>query len=540
MRRLRIAAVGAMGVHKGLYLFRKTVRAVALQGLPVELFLIGGTPLPPGEEPFEVTGLYRDGELPGLIAQHRPDYIWFPVRWPETFSYTLSEALAAGTPVIVPRIGALPERAVDTPGVVVYPWQNGARHMAALFAELAAKGPPERFAPIVEPQTTFYRSGPYGSNRPATRRKPLLATYETAHATRQFDACAYIRMRLPLRHPEIARDYAVETLSASVAFDRSIDAVVVQRTAIANPRLAEHVVVETRRRGIPLVFETDDDLFGISEDHPEYREYLAVTEPARMIAAAADLVTTSTPLLADRLRAVNERVAVIPNAIDERLWFAPDGEGVEDAGVLRILAMGTASHENDLRLLQRPLERLRARYGRSVELEVVGMTAQDEEDWFTVLPIPLGIRESYPLFVRWLRAHAGRWAFAAAPLIDTPFNASKSTLKYLDYGALGLAGIYSVVPPYDELRDAGAPALFAENDDDAWTAALERLVENAAERLELSIAARSHVRHEHTLGAQAEARREFWNAVLGREIDAALAAASRIAPRPVVFAPTAG
>lgn len=34
----------------------------------------------------------------------------FPAQWPETYSYTLSHALASGLPIIAPNLGAFPER----------------------------------------------------------------------------------------------------------------------------------------------------------------------------------------------------------------------------------------------------------------------------------------------------------------------------------------------------------------------------------------------------------------------------------------------
>jgi hypothetical protein len=45
-----------------------------------------------------------------LLRDYGVDLVLFPSAGPETFSYTLSEAWAAGQPVLVPPIGALAER----------------------------------------------------------------------------------------------------------------------------------------------------------------------------------------------------------------------------------------------------------------------------------------------------------------------------------------------------------------------------------------------------------------------------------------------
>ena len=48
--------------------------------------------------------------------------IWFPAQVPETYSYTLSVALAAGTAIVVSALGALAERAAGHPRALVVRW----------------------------------------------------------------------------------------------------------------------------------------------------------------------------------------------------------------------------------------------------------------------------------------------------------------------------------------------------------------------------------------------------------------------------------
>jgi hypothetical protein len=62
-----------------------------------------------------VTGAYQDRDLIKLIRQVDPHLIWFPVRWPETWSYTLSAAIELGMPVAASNIGAFPERLAARP-----------------------------------------------------------------------------------------------------------------------------------------------------------------------------------------------------------------------------------------------------------------------------------------------------------------------------------------------------------------------------------------------------------------------------------------
>jgi hypothetical protein len=55
-------------------------------------------------------GAYEADELKKRIADSGCDVIFFPARWPETYSYTLSSALESGVPIVAPKLGAFPER----------------------------------------------------------------------------------------------------------------------------------------------------------------------------------------------------------------------------------------------------------------------------------------------------------------------------------------------------------------------------------------------------------------------------------------------
>jgi glycosyltransferase involved in cell wall biosynthesis len=159
------------------------------------------------------------------------------------------------------------------------------------------------------------------------------------------------------------------------------------------------------------------------------------------------------------------------------------------------------------------MARLHEKYGIRVRLEVIGMT-DAEADWYDKVPFPIYGQESYPIFVRWIRDMRQRWAFAVAPLRKTPFNAGKSLVKYFDYSALGLPGIYSEGAPYDELRASAAPMLFAAENADSWVDALTVLIEDRSHRKELGSRAAAFVLSRHTLTAQASERRKVLGALL--------------------------
>ncbi|HZR84286.1 MAG TPA: glycosyltransferase [Candidatus Binatia bacterium] len=99
--------------------------------------------------------------------------------------------------------------------------------------------------------------------------------------------------------------------------------------------------------------------------------------------------------------------------------------------------------------------------------------------------------ESFDLdFTAWRRrAFELGISIGLAPLPDTPFHRCKYFNKYLEYGSLGIVGIYSAVPPSADAVVDGETGLLCPNEPAAWSAALLRLVDDRALRARLARAA---------------------------------------------------
>lgn len=111
---LKVLILGALSPGKGHSVVVTTAKTAKQRGDAVLFRVLGylseAAPLWP-ELPISVHGSYADDlELAHLIANERADVIWFPAQVPETFSYTLSVALASGLPIVASNIGALGER----------------------------------------------------------------------------------------------------------------------------------------------------------------------------------------------------------------------------------------------------------------------------------------------------------------------------------------------------------------------------------------------------------------------------------------------
>lgn len=74
----------------------------------IKLFVIGPYNNPP--QHLIVTGKYASDDLPCLVEKHQIDIVFISSIWPETFSYTTSEAMNMGIPVVCYDMGAPAER----------------------------------------------------------------------------------------------------------------------------------------------------------------------------------------------------------------------------------------------------------------------------------------------------------------------------------------------------------------------------------------------------------------------------------------------
>ncbi len=112
-RPLRVAVIGAIGLHKGHRLLLATAAYAKRMKLPVEFVVVGYTcddRAYAGLDNVEIMGAYEAKELPALLTGAGCNVALFLSIWLETYSYTLSEALRAGLVPVATALGVQAER----------------------------------------------------------------------------------------------------------------------------------------------------------------------------------------------------------------------------------------------------------------------------------------------------------------------------------------------------------------------------------------------------------------------------------------------
>lgn len=102
-----LAVLGNIGRQKGARLVQSLARRRARDGTGPRLVLIGNID-PAFDLPDSITlhGSYVVSDLPHLVRQYGITHWLIPSIWPETFCYTVHEALATGLPVLAFGLGA--------------------------------------------------------------------------------------------------------------------------------------------------------------------------------------------------------------------------------------------------------------------------------------------------------------------------------------------------------------------------------------------------------------------------------------------------
>lgn len=124
-RSIRVGLLGKLTPDKGFDVALACARDAEARGLPLAFRILGpvGAPLPPLRAgTISFTGEYADAERESLIAAESPDVWMFPAQWPETWSYTLTAALATGRPIVASNLGAIGERLSGVALATLVPW----------------------------------------------------------------------------------------------------------------------------------------------------------------------------------------------------------------------------------------------------------------------------------------------------------------------------------------------------------------------------------------------------------------------------------
>jgi len=302
---------------------------------------------------------------------------------------------------------------------------------------------------------------------------------------------AFIRLLRPLTYPSLQ-----EKLQVSYGADyegQQVDVVILDRTwrPDVTLKLVKKLVDDIHQIGAKLIYSLDDSFLDLSFKHPGWsKELIPVVE---FLSRQANGLLVTTEALKERYKDFNTQIAVLPNALDERLLVPkqPGSSQVIFPRKRKIIGfMGTNTHDDDLIMIIPALKTVWQRNPQEIGFQMVGGIGHANTcDLLKDLPIqyinPQPGENEYPLFMLWFTSRIN-WDIAIAPLRETVFNSYKSDIKFLDYCAVGTAGIYSRVQAYQSIVRHLETGWLVENQIDAWVNAFETLLNDDQMRINLA------------------------------------------------------
>jgi glycosyltransferase involved in cell wall biosynthesis len=255
-----------------------------------------------------------------------------------------------------------------------------------------------------------------------------------------------------------------------------------------------HFVETCRQLGKPYIYDLDDNLFAVPltlEEGQYHRDPARIEQLTRYLSAAALLRIYSAPL-EQRVRGFNPRIERVTGSIDWAL--IPEDRPRPPSGTIKIV-YATSRLEDELAATFLPdLEALLERHPGRVEICFWGHHPAKLRGRAGVRFRPL-----VPDYDRFLRALAtAGFDIGLAPLLEDEFHRSKTNNKFREYGACGIAGVYSNVDVYSSCVTQGQTGLLVDQRPGAWLEAVEWLVLDAGLRASIQTEARDYVRRHYS------------------------------------------
>lgn len=302
--------------------------------------------------------------------------------------------------------------------------------------------------------------------------------------------CGFYRIALPMQGlTGLGHNIAHSMKMPPEARDNPATVIVGQRVCKPGPTELWQLLAAQGRK---LVFEIDDDLWNVDASSPVAHEYFARPEIRanlqRNIEVSAAVTVTTEPL-AERVAAWNPNVHVVPNSVPD--WLVDHQPVRRDDGILTIGWGGSATHQMDFDQAADQLRRYIQR-NASTEFHCIG---NDYGKWMRIprdrarfTPWVANVED----FLRTIDYH-----IAVAPLRPHLFNSSKSALKGVEAGALGIPIVASAVRPYEDYVRHGSTGFLVRRDHE-WAQHLRALANDPDLRAAMGQAAREQAR-QHTI-----------------------------------------
>lgn len=472
--------------------------------------------------------IYRGSYSPAQLADifNMIDIVVIP-SMTESYSLVAREALNAGIPVIASRVGGIPEVVSHLlNGILFSPtdrnellkWLQEIVNNPALITEFKKNiVPVKTIAEDAAEWIARYHTLCPKQQSVVKKLKPAIESNTKSKIVAVYsldtpqEACARIRLlsHFDAINGAIKANWGV--ISDGINYTTNLDLIdmadiiVIQRFY---PRKGTVPYIEKMlSSGKPVIYEVDGLLTDLPEGHSRKFWARETAELLPWLLPRVTAITVSTPLLAKAFSSMTPSIHVIPNLVDTEL-FRPASP--KSTGPVVIGFSATSPQAPDLLCIEKALFRVAERYGNNVAFSLMGHATPG------VATLPgfrsVDFQKDYVSYGKALSSSG--IDIAIVPLQDNRFNSCKSNIKWLEYSACGIAGIYADLPPYNTSVEHGTSGVLVNDDPDNWFQAMCLLIDHPELRHSIAQQANSRVIAQHSLKEGAHALHNLYERIV--------------------------
>ena len=243
----------------------------------------------------------------------------------------------------------------------------------------------------------------------------------------------------------------------------------------------------------PYIYDLDDNFFEIPAETDFGRE---LRHPARLnnlkcTLRQAGLVRVYSTLLGQEVSQYNEKYHLVRGPVD---WSLIAQGGNLGKRVRIVYATSRVIDDSLGAVFVDAIELLLNKYPEKVEFHFWGSHPFKNRSYFDCRFHPF--TWDYDRYIS--SFSRTNHDIGLAPLLDDKFHLSKTEVKYREYGACGVAGIYSDVDVYSNHVSNMENGLLVNNDTKSWFDAMSLLVENEGLRNNIKQQASKDVRERYS------------------------------------------
>lgn len=266
-----------------------------------------------------------------------------------------------------------------------------------------------------------------------------------------------------------------------------------------------------KSKGKKVIYEIDDNVFDISTEGElgKFHRYPGRLYVVKRFLELADLIHVYSNPLFEISSKYNPNIKKINSYFDFSLIEGMDDNYKKTDRIKIVYATSRQDNDTLAKTFEDALLLNLDKFRDEVELYVFGEIPVKLRNKENIKKLPY-IRD-YNKFIQFFYKQG--FHIGLAPLKDDIFHRSKTNNKFREYGACGVAGIYSNIDVYTDCIQNHETGIIVNNNTEEWAAAIETLITDSNLREKIATNARNKVKQDYSFEYSLETWKDSINQV---------------------------